>query len=156
MSRRNRAVKREVLPDPKYKSVILAKFINVVMKSGKKAVAEKIVYDALLTIKEKQKADEIDFFEKSLSDLTPLVEVRSRRVGGSTYQVPSEVSTIRGQVLAMRWLVKAARSRGEKSMALRVAGELTDASEKKGSAYRKKEETHKMAEANKAFSHFRW
>ena len=156
MSRRNRAVKREVLPDPKYKSVILAKFINVVMKSGKKAVAEKIVYDALLTIKEKQKADEIDFFEKSLSDLTPLVEVRSRRVGVSTYQVPSEVSTIRGQVLAMRWLVKAARSRGEKSMALRVAGELTDASEKKGSAYRKKEETHKMAEANRAFSHYRW
>ena len=156
MSRRNRAEKREVLPEPKYKNVTLAKFINVVMESGKKSVAEKIVYGALNVIKEKQKCDEIEFFEKSLTELTPLVEVRSRRVGGSTYQVPSEVSQNRGQVLAMRWLVKAARSRGEKSMALRVAGELTDASENKGNAYRKKEDTHKMAEANKAFSHFRW
>ena len=156
MSRRKRAIKREILPDPKYKNVTLAKFINIVMHSGKKSVAEKIVYDALLTSKDKHKVDEVEFFENTLADLIPLVEVRSRRVGGSVYQVPTEVSSTRGNILAMRWLVRAARSRNEKNMSLRVAGELMDASEKKGAAYRKKEDTHKMAEANKAFSHFRW
>ena len=146
MPRRRVAAKREVLADPKYGSQILAKFMNHVMESGKKAVAERIVYGALDKVKERGKADPI----------APLVEVKSRRVGGATYQVPVEVRPSRRNALAMRWLVDFARKRGEKSMALRLAGELLDAAEGKGAAVKKREDVHRMAEANKAFSHYRF
>ena len=157
MPRRRVAAKREILDDPKYGSQILAKFMNHVMESGKKAVAERIVYGALDTVKErKDSTDPLEIFEKALDAIAPLVEVKSRRVGGATYQVPVEVRPSRRNALAMRWLVDFARKRGEKSMALRLAGELLDAAEGKGAAVKKREDVHRMAEANKAFSHYRF
>lgn len=156
MPRRRVAAKREVLADPKYGSQILAKFMNHVMESGKKAVAERIVYGALDKVKERGKADPLETFEKALDAIAPLVEVKSRRGGGGTYQVPVEVRPSRRNALAMRWLVDFARKRGEKSMALRLAGELLDAAEGKGAAVKKREDVHRMAEANKAFSHYRF
>ena len=159
MSRRNAAIKREILPDPKFSSRLLAKFINMIMKDGKKSTAETIVYEALDTLVSKlgqpiEKAPEI--FEEVLDKVKPVVEVRSRRVGGATYQIPVEVRQERRVALAMRWLIESARSRQEKSMKIKLANELLDASNDRGNAIKKKEDTHKMAEANKAFSHFRW
>jgi small subunit ribosomal protein S7 len=156
MSRRRVAEKRDNLPDPKYGDQTLAKFINMIMQSGKKSVAEKIVYGALENIGDKGKGKPLELFTKALDNVKPIVEVKSRRVGGATYQIPVEVRQARSVTLAMRWLVDAAKKRTEKNMGLRLAGELLDASESKGSAIKKREETHKMAEANKAFSHFRW
>jgi len=156
MPRRRVAAKREILPDPKFGSERLAKFINHVMISGKKSVAEKIVYGALSAIEEKSKQDPIEIFEKALEAIQPLVEVKSRRVGGATYQVPVEVRPTRQNALAMRWLVEYSRKRGEKSMPLRLAGEMLDAAEGKGAAVKKREDVHRMAEANKAFSHYRF
>jgi small subunit ribosomal protein S7 len=156
MSRRKQAIKREILPDPKFGNTTLSKFINTVMYDGKKSVAEQIVYGALDRVSEKSKAEPMDLFEKALNNIRPMVEVKSRRVGGANYQVPVEVRSSRSMALAMRWLVDAARSRSEKSMAGRLAGELLDASENRGSAVKKREDTHRMAEANKAFAHFRW
>jgi len=157
MPRRRVAAKREILPDPKFGNVTLAKFMNHVMESGKKSIAEKIVYGALDTIAQRNKEVEpLELFEKALESVQPVVEVKSRRVGGATYQVPVEVRPARRVALAMRWLVDAARGRGEKSMAQRLAGELLDAAEGKGSAVKKREDVHRMAEANKAFSHYRF
>ena len=156
MPRRRSPEKRKVLPDPKYKDLVVAKFMNQIMKDGKKSVAEKIVYGAFDSIDQKTKTDPIEIFKKALEEVGPVVEVKSRRVGGATYQVPIEVRPSRRQALAMRWLVDAARKRSEKSMPQRLAGELSDASEGKGSAVKKREDVHKMAEANKAFSHFRF
>lgn len=156
MPRRRVVAKREVLPDPKYGSDRLAKFINHVMESGKKATAERIVYGALSTVEERTKKDPLELFEKALEGISPLVEVKSRRVGGATYQVPVEVRPSRRTALAMRWLVDFARKRGEKSMDLRLAGEIMDAAEGKGAAVRRREDVHRMAEANKAFSHYRF
>ena len=157
MSRRRAAEKRQILPDPIYSSIVLNKFINEVMVGGKKTVAQKIVYGALDIIKtNNQSEDPLDYFQKSINNVKPSVEVKSRRVGGANYQVPIEIRPARRQALAMRWIVEAARKRSEKSMNLRLAGELMDASQKKGSAVRKREDVHKMAEANKAFSHFRF
>jgi small subunit ribosomal protein S7 len=156
MPRRRVAAKREVLPDPKFGNAVLAKFMNHVMVSGKKSTAEKIVYGALDIVANKQGGDPIEFFDKALEAIQPLVEVKSRRVGGATYQVPVEVRPSRRTALAMRWLVDAARSRGEKSMAQRLANEMMDAAEGKGSAVKKREDVHRMAEANKAFSHYRF
>jgi len=156
MARRRVAAKREVLPDPKFGSRTLSKFMNIVMLNGKKAVAEKIVYGALERVQDKAKGEPVELFEKALGNIRPMVEVKSRRVGGATYQVPVEVRGDRGMALAMRWLVDAARKRGEKSMGMRLAGEILDAVEHKGSAVKKKEDTHRMAEANKAFAHYRW
>ena len=159
MSRRNAAIKRSILPDPKFSSRLLAKFINMIMKDGKKSTAETIVYEALETLVNKlgkpaEKAPEV--FAEVLDKVKPVVEVRSRRVGGATYQIPVEVRQDRREALAMRWLIESARSRQEKSMKIKLANELLDASNDKGNAIKKKEDTHKMAEANKAFSHFRW
>ena len=175
MPRRREVPKREILPDPKHHSELLAKFINVLMVSGKKSTAEKIIYGALEVmadrVKKLKKDDEdedsgrtgakaqqavLNYFEQALDKVRPTVEVRSRRVGGATYQVPVEVRFDRSIALGMRWIVQAARSRGEKGMMLRLAGELTDAFESKGAAVKKREETHKMAKANQAFAHFRW
>lgn len=156
MPRRRVVAKREILPDPKHGSQILAKFINHVMVSGKKSVAERIVYGALNKVSERQENDPVETFEKALEALRPIVEVKSRRVGGATYQVPVEVRPSRRTALAMRWLVDSARKRGEKSMDLRLAGEILDAVEGKGGAVKKKEDVHRMAEANKAFSHYRF
>ena len=156
MSRRRVAEKREILPDPKYGDRILAKFINTVMRSGKKSIAEKIVYGALDQVGVKSKGESINVFNKALENVRPIVEVKSRRVGGATYQIPVEVREDRSITLAMRWLVDAAKKRSEKNMGLRLAGELMDAAENRGTAIKKREDTHKMAEANKAFSHFRW
>ena len=156
MPRRRVVAKREVLPDPKFHDITLAKFINHVMVSGKKAVAERIVYGALSEIEEKGSTNPLETFEKALEEIAPLVEVKSRRVGGATYQVPVEVRPSRRNALAMRWLVDSARGRSEKTMAARLAGELLDASEGRGSAVKKREDTHKMAEANKAFAHYRY
>ena len=156
MSRRARATKRDVLPDPKFGNKTLSRFINILMLSGKKAVAEKIVYGALDRISEKNKGEPLEVFEKALDNIRPMVEVKSRRVGGATYQVPIEVRSERGVALAMRWLVDSARKRGEKSMGMRLAGEILDAYEQKGTAVKKREDTHRMAEANKAFAHYRW
>ena len=156
MPRRRVVAKREILPDPKFKSQILAKFINHVMVSGKKSTAERIVYGALDRVGEKTAKDPVEVFEKALESIQPMVEVKSRRVGGATYQVPVEVRPSRRLALAMRWMVDAARKRGEKSMALRLAGEMADAAEGKGSAVKKREDVHRMAEANKAFSHYRF
>lgn len=156
MSRRRVAAKRVILPDPKYGNETLAKFMNVLMQCGKKSVAEKVVYGALDQITQKGKGEALEVFNKALENIRPTVEVKSRRVGGATYQVPVEVRSGRRTALAMRWLVEAARSRGEKSMGQRLAGEILDASESKGGAVKKREETHRMAEANKAFSHYRW
>ena len=157
MPRRREVPKRKILPDPKFGSELLAKFINTIMKDGKKSIAEKIVYGALDTVAEKKKeTDSMDVLNEALENVRPAVEVKSRRVGGATYQVPVEVRASRQNALAMRWLVEAARKRGEKSMAQKLAGELLDAYEKRGTAVKKREDTHKMAEANKAFAHFRW
>lgn len=156
MPRRRVAAKREILPDPKFGNITLAKFINHVMVSGKKSVAERIVYGALNKVEERTKGDPIELFEKALETVQPAVEVKSRRVGGATYQVPVEVRPSRRTALAMRWLVDAARKRGEKSMALRLAGELVDAAEGRGAAVKKREDVHRMAEANKAFAHYRF
>ena len=156
MPRRRIAAKRETLPDPKFGSQLLAKFINMVMVDGKKAVAEKILYDALDRVSDRAKGEPMEVLEKALENVRPMVEVKSRRVGGATYQVPVEVRPVRRNTLAMRWLIDASRKRSEKSMAHRLAGELADAAESRGSAVKKREETHRMADANKAFSHFRW
>ena len=172
MPRRREVPKREILPDPKHHSELLAKFINVLMVSGKKSTAEKIIYGALTVLEERLKKAKKDddaegssasgstgvlrYFEQALDNVRPTVEVRSRRVGGATYQVPVEVRMDRSIALGMRWIVQASRSRGEKGMMLRLAGELVDAFESKGSAVKKREETHKMAKANQAFAHFRW
>ena len=156
MPRRRVAAKREILPDPKFGSQTLAKFVNMVMEDGKKAVAERILYGALDAVTEKRGGDPMDTLEQALENVRPIVEVKSRRVGGATYQVPVEVRPVRRNALAMRWLIDAARKRSEKSMAARLAGELMDAAEQRGTAVKKKEETHRMAEANKAFSHYRW
>jgi len=155
MPRRRIVAKRQILPDPKFHNQTLAKFINHIMISGKKSVAEHIVYGALEQIKERD-ADPIETFEKALDAVAPFVEVKSRRVGGATYQVPVEVRSSRRQALAMRWLVDSARGRGEKSMAARLAGELMDAAEGRGTAFKKREDTHRMADANKMFSHYRF
>ena len=156
MSRRRVIGSRETLPDPKYGNLMLAKFINMVMKSGKKSVAERIIYSALDQIAGKGNEDPVEVLDKALDNVRPMVEVKSRRVGGATYQVPIEVRPIRRTTLAMRWVLDSARKRSEKSMPLRLAGELLDASENRGNAVKKREDTHRMAEANKAFSHFRW
>ena len=156
MPRRREVPKREILPDPKFGSVELAKFMNVVMLDGKKAVAERIVYGALDQIQAKTGKEPIEVFSLAINNIKPIVEVKSRRVGGANYQVPVEVRPVRRLALAMRWLREAAKKRGEKSMDQRLAGELIDASEGRGAAMKKREDTHKMAEANKAFSHFRW
>ncbi|MGB0502453.1 MAG: 30S ribosomal protein S7 [Thalassolituus sp.] len=156
MPRRRVAAKREILPDPKFGNTTLAKFMNHVMVSGKKSVAEKIVYGALDTVASKSGNDPVEMFEQALEAIQPMVEVKSRRVGGATYQVPVEVRPSRRQALAMRWLVDAARGRGEKSMAQRLANEMVEACEGKGSAVKKREDVHRMAEANKAFSHYRF
>jgi small subunit ribosomal protein S7 len=157
MSRRRRPEIRIVLPDPKFKSELLTKFMNMVMERGKKSIAEGIVYGALDQIAAKKKTDEpLQVLETAFENVRPSVEVKSRRVGGATYQVPVEVRAVRRTSLAMRWLIDAARARGEKSMADRLAGELMDAAEHRGAAVKKREDTHKMAEANKAFAHFRW
>ncbi len=156
MPRRRVVAKREILPDPKYGSQSLAKFMNHVMISGKKSIAEKIVYGALEIVGERLKKDPVEVFEEALENVAPLVEVKSRRVGGATYQVPVEVRPSRRTALAMRWLVEYSRGRGEKSMPARLAGELIDAAQSKGGAVKKREDVHRMAEANKAFSHFRF
>ena len=156
MPRRREVPKREILPDPKYGSVELAKFMNVVMLSGKKAVAERIVYGALDEIEKRTGKEPIEVFNQAINNIKPVVEVKSRRVGGANYQVPVEVRPVRRLALAMRWLREAAKKRGEKSMDMRLAGELIDAAEGRGGAMRKREDTHRMAEANKAFSHFRF
>lgn len=156
MPRRRVIAKREIIPDPKYGSQSLAKFMNHVMVDGKKSVAERIVYGALDVVKEKSTEDALVSFETALDNIAPLVEVKSRRVGGATYQVPVEVRPERRHALAMRWLVEHSRKRGEKSMALRLAGEILEASQGRGSAVKKREDVHRMAEANKAFSHYRF
>ncbi len=157
MSRKHTNFTREILPDPKFHNEMIARFINMVMESGKKSVAEKIVYGAIDTIGDKNKsAEAVDLVEKALENVSPMVEVKSRRVGGATYQVPVEVRPKRRQTLAMRWVIDAARKRGEKNMPARLAGELLDAVEQRGAAVKKREEVHRMAEANKAFAHYRW
>ena len=159
MSRRAQAPVRHILPDPKFNSDMLAKFMNVVMKSGKKSAAEHIIYGAIDRISEKtgkQGGDAIALLSQALENVKPVVEVKSRRVGGATYQVPVEVRSTRRQTLAMRWVIEAARARSEKSMSFRLAHELLEAAENRGAAVRKREDTHRMAEANKAFSHFRF
>lgn len=156
MPRRREVAKRQVTPDPKYSSELLAKFINVVMRRGKKSVAERIVYGALDRVAERAKKDPIEVFNQALDNVRPLVEVKSRRVGGATYQVPVEVRPVRQAALAMRWMVEAARGRPGRSTGERLAGELLDAAEKRGNAVKKREDAHRMAEANKAFSHYRW
>lgn len=156
MPRRREVPKRIILPDPKFGSELLAKFVNTIMKDGKKSIAESVVYGALSAISAKKGGEGVEVLEAALDNVRPSVEVKSRRVGGATYQVPVEVRSSRQNALAMRWLVDAARRRGEKSMALKLAGELMDASEKRGTAVKKREDTHRMAEANKAFAHFRW
>ncbi len=156
MSRRHRAEKREVFPDPKYGDIVISKFMNSVMYDGKKSVAERIVYGALDIVEEKTRQDPVDVFRQALDNVMPQVEVRSRRVGGATYQVPVEVRTERRQALAIRWLISASRSRNEKTMTGRLSGELLDAANNRGTAVKKREDTHRMAEANRAFSHYRW
>jgi small subunit ribosomal protein S7 len=156
MPRRREVPKRPVIPDPKFGSETLTKFMNVVMRDGKKSIAEKVVYGALATIAERSKQDPLTVFDQAMDNVRPMVEVKSRRVGGATYQVPVEVRPARQTALAMRWVTDAARSRNEKSMGQRLAAELMEAAEKRGNAVKKREEVHRMAEANKAFSHYRW
>ena len=156
MSRKNRAPKRIFYPDPKYQSLVLSRFINFVMYDGKKTAAEKIIYEALDQIKNKTKEDPIKIFNDAITNIRPNLEVRSRRVGGATYQVPQEVKTKRSHTLALRWLLEATRKRKNKTMSEKLFNELMDASQKKGNAIKKREDTHKMAESNKAFAHFRW
>jgi small subunit ribosomal protein S7 len=156
MSRRHRAEKREVNPDPKFGDLVVTKFMNSVMLDGKKSIAESIVYGALDVVEEKAKQDPVEMFHQALENVAPSVEVRSRRVGGATYQVPVEVRNERKQALAIRWLIAAARKRNETTMVGRLSGELMDAANNRGAAVKKREDTHKMADANKAFSHYRW
>jgi len=156
MSRRHRAEKREINPDPKFGNLVVSIFMNSIMYEGKKSVAESIVYGALDRIQTKAKADPLQMFHTALENVAPAVEVRSRRVGGATYQVPVEVRTERRQALAIRWIITAARNRNETTMVDRLSGELLDASQNRGTAVKKREDTHKMAEANRAFSHYRW
>ena len=156
MSRRHRAEKREINPDPKYGDLVLSKFMNSVMLDGKKSVAERIVYGALDEIEEKTRQDPLQMFHQALENVMPTVEVRSRRVGGATYQVPVEVRNERKQALAIRWIIEAARKRNENTMVERLSGELLDAGNNRGTSVKKREDTHKMAEANRAFSHYRW
>jgi len=159
MSRRAQAPRRDSLPDPKFGNAMLAKFINMVMKSGKKSVAEKIVYNAIERMSERVGKDQsraIELLGQALDNIKPAVEVKSRRVGGATYHVPVEVRSSRRETLAMRWAIEAARARSEKSMAMRLAHELIDAAENRGAAVKKREDTHRMADANKAFAHYRW
>ncbi len=156
MSRRHRAEKREINPDPKFGDLVLTKFMNAIMLDGKKSVAESIVYGALDRVEEKSKANPLEAFHAALDNVAPHLEVRSRRVGGATYQVPVEVRPERRQALAIRWLIIAARKRNETTMIDRLSGELLDASNNRGSAVKKREDTHKMADANKAFAHYRW
>ena len=157
MPRRRVVGQRKILPDPKFHNELLAKFINILMVDGKKSTAEKIVYGALDILAEKNTdKDQLELFETALENIRPQVEVKSRRVGGSTYQVPVEVRPVRRNALGMRWMVEAARKRGEKSMAQRLAAEMLDAADNKGSAVKKREDVHRMAEANKAFAHYRW
>jgi small subunit ribosomal protein S7 len=156
MPRRRVIGQRKILPDPKFGSELLAKFINVLMMDGKKSVAEAITYNALKSVSDRLSKDELDVFETALDNVRPVVEVKSRRVGGSTYQVPVEVRSVRRNALAMRWIVEAARKRSDKSMVSRLANEISDAMESKGSAKKKREDVHRMAEANKAFAHYRW
>ena len=156
MSRRRAAEKREVLPDPKYGDMVITKFVNSLMYNGKKSIAETIVYGALEDMQAKAKSDPLQLFHDALNNVRPAVEVRSRRVGGATYQVPVEVRAERAQALAIRWIISIARSRSERTMQERLAGELLDAANNRGTSIKKREDTHKMAEANKAFSHYRW
>jgi len=156
MSRRKQAEKRTILPDPKFGSELLAKFMNMIMQRGKKSVAERVMYGALDIIAEKRGGNPVEYMSRALDNVRPMVEVKSRRVGGATYQVPVEVRPIRQTALAMRWTIEAARARSEKSMPARLAAELMDAAENRGSAVKKREDVHRMAEANKAFSHYRW
>ncbi len=156
MSRRAVSAKREILPDPKYGSKTIARFVNMIMLSGKKSVAEQILYGAIDAMEKRGAANPAELLEKALDNISPVIEVKSRRVGGATYQVPVEVRAERRTALAMRWAIDSARKRGEKSMALRLAGELMDAAENRGNAVKKREDTHRMAEANKAFAHYRW
>ena len=156
MSRRHAAEKREITIDPKFQSAVVSKFMNAVMYDGKKSVAEGIVYGALETIEDKTKANPLAVFQQALDNVMPSIEVRSRRVGGATYQVPVEVRTTRRQALGIRWIISAARERNERTMTERLSAELLDASNNRGNAVKKREDTHKMAEANRAFSHYRW
>jgi small subunit ribosomal protein S7 len=156
MSRRHKADKREVNPDPKFGEIVITKFMNAVMKQGKKSVAERIVYGAFERMETKSKSNPVQLFHQALDNVMPAVEVRSRRVGGATYQVPVEVRPERRQALAIRWLIIAARARNENTMVDRLSGELLDAANNRGTAVKKREDTHKMAEANRAFSHYRW
>jgi small subunit ribosomal protein S7 len=156
MSRRHRAERREVTPDPKFGSEVLSRFMNAVMYDGKKSVAETIVYGALDLVENRAKSEPLSVFTQALDNVSPSIEVRSRRVGGATYQVPVEVRPERRQALAIRWLIIAARARNEKTMVERLSGELLDASNNRGTAVKKREDTHRMAEANRAFSHYRW
>ncbi|MBW1722649.1 MAG: 30S ribosomal protein S7 [Deltaproteobacteria bacterium] len=156
MPRKRTVIKRRIMPDPVYKSELAAKFINSLMKEGKKSVAQSILYSAFDLIRERTKEDPLSVFHKALNNVKPVVEVKSRRVGGSTYQVPTEVRPSRSQALSIRWIISFARARGEKSMAAKLAGELMDAANGRGASIKKKEDTHRMAEANKAFAHYRW
>jgi len=156
MPRRREVPKREILPDPKYNSKLVAKFINNIMRKGKKSLAERILYGAFDLIEQRTKRDPLEIFHKAIDNVRPLVEVKSRRVGGATYQVPVEVRPVRGDALAMRWIISYAKQRPEKTMVERLAGELLDASQNRGGAIKKREDTHRMAEANKAFAHYRW
>ena len=156
MARRREAGKRAVIPDPKYRDITLSKFINMIMRDGKKSIAEGVIYGALDRIEEKKKSAPVEVLDKALENVRPMVEVKSRRVGGATYQVPVEVRADRRTALAMRWIVDAARKRSEKSMGARLAAEILEAYENRGTAVKKREDTHKMAEANKAFAHYRW
>jgi small subunit ribosomal protein S7 len=156
MPRKREVPKRKVTPDPKFSSVLLAKFINNLMLAGKKSIAQSIVYGAFDIITDKAKDDPLTVFERAIANVKPVVEVKSRRVGGSTYQVPTEVRSSRSQALSMRWIIGFAKARGEKTMAAKLAGELMDAANKRGAAIKKREDTHRMAEANKAFAHYRW
>ncbi|HPF22096.1 MAG TPA: 30S ribosomal protein S7 [Hyphomonas sp.] len=156
MSRRHKAEKREVLPDPKFKDIVVTKFMNQIMRDGKKSVAERIVYGAFDLVETRSKKNPVEVFHNALESVAPAVEVRSRRVGGATYQVPVEVRTERRQALAIRWLAAAAAGRNENTMRERLAGELMDAAQGRGNAVKKREDTHRMADANKAFSHYRW
>ena len=154
--RRNRAELRKVIPDPRYHSEVVAKFVNNVMERGKKSLAASVVYDAFTLVEERTKRPGIDVFEEALKNATPLVEVKPRRVGGATYQIPMEIGAARRQALAMRWLIENARKRSGRDMAARLAGELMDAARNEGATIKKREDTHRMAEANRAFSHYRW
>ena len=156
MPRKKEAIKRDTLPDPKYKSELVAKFINKIMLDGKRNLAQSILYDAFDIIHNKTKEDPLSLFQKAVENVKPIVEVRSRRVGGSTYQVPTEVRFLRRTTLSLRWILANAKQRGERGMAAKLAGELIDAFNSKGGAFKKKEDTHRMAEANKAFAHYRW